>query len=85
MFLGAKLHLCELIGPHRTCTDVSDFAGPDKVVEGFHGFFDGNILVKTVDLEEVDIGGIETFERRFDVGEDGIAGKTWGSGKLETG
>ncbi len=76
MLLGDKLHLRELVGPHRTCSDISDFAGFHEIVEGFHRFLDGNILVEAVDLEKVEVGGVQSFERGFDVGEDGIAGKT---------
>lgn len=77
VLLSDKLHLRELIGPHRTCSDVSDFAGFYEIVKGFHRFFNGNIRVEAVDLEEVEVWRIETFEGGFDVGKDGIAGKTW--------
>ena len=47
-------------------------------MEGGHGFFDGDGGVEAVDLEEVDVGGLETGEGVFDVGEDGLAGETLG-------
>lgn len=47
-------------------------------MEGFHRFFDGDIFIEAVDLEEIEVGGVEAFEGGFDVGEDGVAGETWG-------
>ena len=45
-------------------------------MESLHGFFDRDVFVEAVDLEEVEVGGVEAFEGGFDVGEDGVAGET---------
>ena len=74
VLLGDELHAGELGGPHAGGADVADFTGLHEVVEGAHGFVDGSGAVEAVDLEEVDVGGLEAGEGGFDLVEDGGAG-----------
>lgn len=74
VLLGDELHAGELRRPHRACTNVAHFAGLDKVVEGFHGFFKRGSIVEAMDLKEVDVGGSKTGEGGVDGVEDGGAG-----------
>ena len=68
--LGAVLHLCELIGPHRTRPDVSHLAASDEIVQGLHCFLDRRFLVEAVYLQQVDIVGLEALERSVHGVED---------------
>ena len=77
MFLSAELHQRELMGPHAGGADVADFPAADQVVEGGHCFGDGDGGVEAVDLEEVDVGGLEAGEGGVDGREDCGAGETW--------
>ena len=74
VLLGAELHQRELVSPHAGGADVADFAALDEGVERGHCFGDGDGGVEAVDLEEVDVGGLEAGEGVVDVGEDGLAG-----------
>jgi hypothetical protein len=56
------LQLCKLCRPHTRCTDISNLPTLDYVVEGLHRLFNWCMWIKAVDLEEVDICGIETLE-----------------------
>ena len=75
--LGAELHAHELGSPHATGADVADFPGLNQVVQGFHCFFDGHVLVEAVNLEEIDVGSLEAGERGVDSVKDGLARKAW--------
>lgn len=77
MLLGHVLHPRELRRPHTTCSDIAYFAALDEVVERFHRFFDGNVGVETVDLEEVDVRCVETGEGCVDCGEDCLTGQAF--------
>ena len=76
VLFGAELHEGKLVGPHTGGADVADFAGADEVVQCGHCFFDGGGGVEAVDLVEVYIGGVETFEGGVDSGEDCLAGES---------
>lgn len=73
ILFGAELHERELVRPHAGGANVADFAGEDEGVEGGHGFLDGHGGVEAVDLEEVDVRGVEAFEGGLDRGKDGLA------------
>lgn len=57
VLLRRKLHRCELVGPHRGCAQIPDFAALHQVVECFHRLFDGYAGIESVDLEEVKVVG----------------------------
>ncbi len=76
MFLRYELHSRELRRPHAGCPYVADFSRFHQVMQCFHGFFDGDSGVETVDLEEVNVGCVEAGEGGFDGGEDGLAGES---------
>jgi len=65
----------KLVRPHAAGTDVADFAGADEGVERGHGFFRWGVRVEAVDLEEVEVRGVEATEAGFHSGEDGKAGQ----------
>jgi hypothetical protein len=48
-------------------------SGLDDVVQGFHGFLDGNGRVPAMDLVQVDILGAEPGQAGIDLGEDLLA------------
>lgn len=72
VLLRDVVHHLELPCPHRASTQISHFAHSDEVVESFHGFFDGRAGIESVDLEEIDVVGPETFEGRVNLVEDGL-------------
>jgi hypothetical protein len=47
-----------------------------EIVECFHGFFEGRVVVEAVDLEKIDVFGVETLEGCVDLVEDCGAGET---------
>jgi hypothetical protein len=76
--LGAELHLSELVCPHAAGAYVAHFTRLYEVVEGFHCFFNGDGGIESMDLEKVDVGGVETAEGGFYCGEDGVTRETFG-------
>jgi len=40
---------------YRAGTDISGFSTLDNVIEGFHCFFEGHFMIKSVRLEDVDV------------------------------
>lgn len=70
-----ELHACELGRPHAACANVAHFSGLDKIVECFHRFFNGSIVVEAVDLEKVEVIRVETSEGCVDLVEDCGAGE----------
>lgn len=75
VLLSDELHACELCCPHAACADVAHFSGLHEIVECFHGFFEGRVVVKAVNLEKVDVVGVETCEGCVDLVEDCGAGE----------
>jgi hypothetical protein len=65
----------ELPAPHRACADVADFTALNEVVQGFHRFFGGHPGVVSVDLEKIEVRGLQARERGVDRVEDGRAGE----------
>ena len=75
--LGAELHHSELICPHAAGTYVVHLPAFYQIVKCFHRFFDRHCFIEAVDLQEVNIGGLETEEGGVDGSEDALAGETW--------
>lgn len=71
MLLSDILQLLELPTPHRAGADVPHFPALHKIVQRLHRFFRRNVGVVSVDLEQVDVGGVETSERGVDGVENG--------------
>lgn len=61
--------------PHAATAYVAHFPRLDEVVKRFHGLFYGGRWVESVDLEEVDVGRVETGEGGIDGVEDGLTGE----------
>lgn len=76
VLFGDELHAREFGRPHAACADVAHFSGLDKIVECFHGFFKGRVVVEAVDLEKVEVIRVETSEGCIDLVEDCGAGET---------
>jgi hypothetical protein len=67
----------KLPSPHGASTDVSDFAHLNKVMQRLHGLLRIHVLeISTVDLKKIDVWGIETFERGFNLVEDRLTRET---------
>lgn len=45
-------------------------------MQSLHGLFNRNVLVKPVDLQEVNVCGVESFQTRFNRLENGLSGQT---------
>jgi hypothetical protein len=45
----------------------------DNIVKGLHSLFNGCLMVEPVALKDIDVVGLETFERRFYRIEDVLA------------
>ena len=79
---GPPVLACDLVemrklpATHRARANVAHFTALDKVVQGFHRLFGRHIGVKSVDLEEIEVGCLQTRKRGVDGVEDGRAGKT---------
>ena len=67
------VEMCELPAPHRTCTDVAHFTALNEVVQGFHRFLCGDLGIISVDLEKIEVRGLQARERGVDRVEDGRA------------
>ena len=80
--LGPPVRTCQLIevrelpASHRACANVAYFTTLNEVVESFHCFFCGDVGVITVDLEEIEVGGLQPHKRGVDRVENGCAGET---------
>ena len=74
--LGAELHHSKLICPHTAGTYVVHFPAFYQIVKCFHRFFNRHCFVEAVDLQEIDIGGLKTGERRFHGSENALARET---------
>lgn len=66
-----ELHPSKLGRVYAAGTDVADFALLHKVMERLHGFFHGGRRIESMDLEEIDVRGIEPFEGSMDLVKNG--------------
>jgi hypothetical protein len=66
MLLRDKLHLCELVRPHAARANIPHLPALDEVMQRLHRLLDWRVAVEAVDLEEVDVVGVEPLERRVD-------------------
>lgn len=73
VLLGRELQARKLRGPHAAGANVPHLARLDEVVQRLHGLLDGGSGVEAVDLEQVDVRGVEPAQRRLDLVEDGGA------------
>lgn len=56
--------------PHRTSTNIVDFAHYDEIMQGTHSLLRWNILVETVDLQYIDVVRLKAAERLIYLKED---------------
>jgi hypothetical protein len=70
VLLRAELHHCELVRPHGTSANIPHLAALDEVVKSLHGLFDWRVGIKSMDLEHIDVGCIQTLERLLNGVED---------------
>jgi hypothetical protein len=54
-------------------SNVTHPARLDNVVKGLHGLLNGSVRVEPMALKDIDVVGLETFERRFNRVEDVLA------------
>ena len=58
------------MSPHRRSTNIAHFAGLDDIMESIHGFLRGCSGVETVNLQQIDVGQIESLQAGIDTLED---------------
>jgi hypothetical protein len=68
-----ELHLRKLYSPHGACADVVHLAGPDQIVQRLHCLLNRGMRIESMDLQKIDVVGIEAPERSMDLIEDGLA------------
>ena len=71
--LSRELHRRKLVGPHAARSDVSYLPTLHQVVQCLHSLLDGCGLVEAVDLEEIDVGCVQTSQRGIDGVEDALS------------
>lgn len=74
--LGVGQGLHQVPAGEVRAADVANFAFADELVEGVEGFFDRGHGVEGVELEEVDVVGLEAFEGAFNGIDEVIAART---------
>ena len=75
VLLSHIVEVRELPAPHRACANVAHFTALNEVVQGFHRFLAGHVGVVSVDLEKIEVRGLQARERGVDRVEDGCAGE----------
>lgn len=73
--LSNVVHLDKLPGANIRRPDVTNLSGPNKVVQGAHSLFEGRVVVRHVDQENIDVVSLETRQTIVDLIEDGRPGK----------
>lgn len=61
--MGHTLHSVELPSIAATHSNVTHPARLDNIVKSLHSLFNGCIVVEPVALKDIDVIGLETFER----------------------
>ena len=74
--LRHELHPRKLRRPHAAGPNVPHLAALDQVVERLHRLLDGRAAVEAVDLQQVDVRGVEAAQGGVDLVEDGRTGET---------
>jgi len=59
--IGGAEGLGKLPDMHGRRADVTCFACPHHIIQGFHGFLDRRLIVPAVDLVQVDVIGSEAL------------------------
>lgn len=75
--LSTELHQSELVGPHGGGPDIANLSREHQGVKRRHCLGDGYGAIEAVNLQQVDIGGVEAFEGSVDGGEDCLAGEAY--------
>ena len=76
VLLGSELQHGELVGEHGRSTDVVHLATLNEIVQCLHRLLNWSRLVEAVNLQQVDVVGVETLEGCIHGAEDGAAGKS---------
>ena len=76
VLLSGKLHPRKLDSPHGAGTNVVHLAALDQVMQCLHRLLDWSVVVESVDLQEIDVVGIEALQGGIDLVEDGLARQT---------
>lgn len=61
---------CKLPGTHAARPDVANLPALNQVVESLHNLLGWSLRIEAMDLQEVDVVGAETLQRRVDSVED---------------
>jgi hypothetical protein len=62
ILLSRVLHFRELIRPHAARADVADLPLLDEIVQRFHRLLHRNRRVESVDLQQIDIRGLQSLQ-----------------------
>ena len=73
--VGGVERLGELPRVHGRRSDVASLARLHDIVQGFHGLFDGRVVVPAMDLVEIDVVGAEAAQAVVDLTQDVLARK----------
>ena len=76
MLFRNVLHLLELIRPHGARTNISDFPRLHKIMEGFHRLLWLYCGVVSMDLQQVDVVGVQSLQACIYGIEDGLPRQT---------
>ena len=76
VLLRDELHHGELVRPHGAGSDVPHLAQLDEIVQRLHGLFDRGRPIEAMNLEEIDVIGVQSLQTRVDGVEDTLAGQT---------
>lgn len=75
VLLRDELHASKLHCPHAARANVAHLSALDEVVQRLHCLLDRHGVVEAVDLQQVNVRGVEAGERGVDSIEDGGAAK----------
>lgn len=64
------LQICKLVSPHGTSTEIADFSCLDEIMKGFHCFFGRRGGVIAMNLEDINVIGVQAREGGFNLIED---------------
>lgn len=70
VLFGYGLHVLELVAEHLARPQRADFPGLDEAVQGFHRLLNRMLVVKAVDVVNVEVVGAEPSECSVDFAVD---------------
>ena len=75
MRFGRQLQVVELIAVHGRGAQGPHLAALHEFVQGLHRFFHRRIIVKPVNLIQIQVIGLQTFQRAVNFPQDGLTGQ----------